>query len=444
MCENTDFIDYVPYNMWQNCEPLLSSMLQKARISFKHELLLGNIVGIRLLQQHGSSDDNVPVYNSRLMRELLEQTGWLSEYHELPEGGHWSADVMTTPWLLDFYNKSAVNPNHPDMPLEFTVTIPSSGYMESKCGIFVDQLRSPDINGQIKVTRNLEQGIWRLQTQNIYRFHLSTGTSRIGLPAALMLDDMQEAFDVDASTCETTWYLKDTSGTWSVSDDISWRNISQRYGRQLGAMDAIMSTEGTFLIDMCSIGIEHVALQISRNLFQYFGADSQLSRECDPARRTFSLSGRSVSVLGNVITLAIGDDLPPPKYTGFPIRSDRGRLVFSRQPFSNSFVFAAETILSPNGKMCRHKYKNEASLGALFLRPLQDERLELVVWGADAAGLEQAARLVPTLTGVGQPDFLVMSKSCRWRGPAGLYAAGYFDKSWQISTGSYFHGDAEC
>lgn len=79
-------------------------------------------------------------------------------------------------------------------------------------------------------------------------------------------------------------------------------------------------------------------------------------------------------------------------------------------------------------------------MGVIFLRPLEDEKLELVVWGSDIEGLEQAARLVPTLTGVGQPDFLVLSESCRWKGHAGLYAACFFDHSWRISPGSYIGG----
>ena len=73
----------------------------------------------------------------------------------------------------------------------------------------------------------------------------------------------------------------------------------------------------------------------------------------------------------------------------------------------------------------------------MFLRPLEAQRLELVVWGFDLDGLEQAARLVPTLTGVGQPDFIVLSPQCRWKGYGAVYAAGFFDWSWQISLGSY-------
>lgn len=429
--------------MWQSSEPLISSTLLKSRSSFKHELLLGNLAGIRILQQHGSNDDNVAAYHSRLMHELLEQTGWSSAYYELPGSGHWFEGVMTTPPLLDFYKESTILPHPPEMPLKFTMTIPSSGYMGSKCGIFVDQLQSPDMNGHVTVTRNLENGYWYLQTENIYRFHLSVNASRIGLPAALILDGMKEPFEIDAAMCEVTWYLKDASGRWSVSNEVRWRGIDQRYGRQLGAMDAILSSDGTFAIDMCSVGVEHIALQISRNLFQYFAADSQLIRECDSINLTSSIiNGESQASFANFITIAVGDDLPPSTHTGFPIRNDKGRLVLFQRPIYNPFNFTIAATLPLNQESYQYEYEYESGLGALFLRPLQGERLELVVWGADIAGLEQAARLVPTLTGVGQSDFLVLSSSCRWKGHAGLYAAGYFDKAWRISSGSYLSGDA--
>lgn len=77
-------------------------------------------------------------------------------------------------------------------------------------------------------------------------------------------------------------------------------------------------------------------------------------------------------------------------------------------------------------------------MGAIFLRPLDDERLELVIWGYDVDGLQQAARLAPTLTGVGQPDFIVTTAECRWRGAAGVAAAGFFSYDWQIAAESYY------
>lgn len=82
-------------------------------------------------------------------------------------------------------------------------------------------------------------------------------------------------------------------------------------------------------------------------------------------------------------------------------------------------------------------YPSDEGLGAIFLRPLPDERLNLVVWGFDDAGLRSAARLVPMLTGVGQPDFIVVSKVCAWKGAAGILALGFLDHRWNVSKTSY-------
>lgn len=77
------------------------------------------------------------------------------------------------------------------------------------------------------------------------------------------------------------------------------------------------------------------------------------------------------------------------------------------------------------------------SPSAIYLRPLDESRTELVIWGAQKDSAAAAARLVPILPGVGQPDFVVLSKSCRWKGVAGVYALGFFDSQWRISETSF-------
>lgn len=423
--------------MWQYSDPFISYILQKSRSSFKHELLLDNTAGIPILQQHGSDDDNVPAYHSRLMHELLGQTQWPSQFFELPGRGHWFEGVMTTPHLLDFYEDFTTSPRRLNAPLNFTITVPSSGDIGSVYGIQVDQLQSPDLNGQIKVTRSPKTDTWYLRTQNIHRFRF-LASSRMKKPASLVLDDKEHPFIVDPYKSEETWFLKDDQGQWKSSREKAWQNVYQRYGRQLGAMDAILRSDGPFTIFICSPSVERVALQISRNLFQYFAADTRIIKKCslDPSASTDAFDERT----GNAIILAIGDDLPPSKNQAFPIDICDGKLALSRTYGHNNFDTATEEE-SPGKQRHTSEYAYEEGLGSLFLRPLTNERLELVVWGADLHGIEQAARLVPTLTGVGQPDFLVLSHSCRCRGHASLYAAGHFDKFWQISHNSYIRDE---
>lgn len=195
-----------------------------------------------------------------------------------------------------------------------------------------------------------------------------------------------------------------------MTRDSSWRSLSQRHGRQLGALDAVLRTTDLFTVVTCSHDVDDIALQISRNFFQYFGADSQIITE----------QAESSIKSGNVIVVAVGKELPPPKLDGFP-------LLIKADSLSLSIANTGTT----------RNYGHQEGLGAVFLRPLEDQRLELVVWGTDKAGLRQAARLVPMLTGVGQADFVIISSTAPWKGHAGTLATGFFDHSWNVSRGSF-------
>ncbi|KAL4938667.1 hypothetical protein BDV06DRAFT_49034 [Aspergillus oleicola] len=425
----TSIENYVSYNLWRDSEPSIASILHRSRSSFKHELLLTNAAGIPILQQHGADDTNVPAYHSRLMHGLLEEAEWPSKYVELPGKGHWFDGVMTTIPLLKFYEDAAHLRTRQNLST-FTMYIPSSGDMGSKGGICVDQLQSPDVFGRLRVVIGSKQGVWHVQTHNIHRLHLSATLCEVKDAIVLVLDDTGVNFQVDLSQCESTWYIKNADGRWHSSKETGWKSVSHRYGRQVGAMDAALRTSGPFAINICSAGVGGVALQTSRNLLQYFAADSYITKRC----------GQVNTTSGNVITLSLGDELPDSVSSSYPIRVTDGRMILHKGCLPGS----AGLLQKPRrdaGTICyQHIFRNEPAMGALFLRPLDKERLEMVVWGADMDGLEQAARLVPTLTGAGQPEFLILGNSCRWIGHAGLYAAGHFDRSWQISDGSYLAG----
>lgn len=411
--------DYVPYTMWHDSEPSLSLVLSMSRSTYKNELLVGNLAGIPVAQQHGADDDNVPAYHGRLMHELLGQAQWPSEYEELPGRGHWFEGVMTTKYLKEFYQSRANQSKVVEtFPKTFTITVPSSGTLGSKAGIQVDQLQTPDMNGKLRVTRSADNKIWHITTRNIRRFHLSETLFRVQLPEAMVLDDMSGTFPMESPQKTQGWFVRDADGKWDTSRDAGWKTIHQRYGRQLGALDAILRTQGTFTIRKCSPGVEPVALQISRNFFQYFAANSQIIDHCS--------SNSSLNQPGNVVTLSMGHDLPAALGDTYPIRIDQGHLVISTSRSLSTLP------------ALRQKYiYGEPGLGAVFLRPCPDEKLELVVWGTDLDGLRLAARLVPTITGPGQPEYVVLGKRSRWEGVAGVYAAGHFDWSWQISPSSY-------
>lgn len=348
---------------------------------------------------------------------------------------------METPPLIHFFNTASNISGHSPVPREFTIVVPPSGLMSAKFGIFIDQLRTPDRIGKVKVTRLPENGTWQLETQNILRFSILPGSKRAQSPSALILDGSREKFDVGESISNRTWFVRIARGDWASSRDVDWQK-HQRYGRQRGALDAILKSHGPFRIEMCSKEVEDAALQISRNLLQYYAADSYLITGCGTSQHsTQPTLEEPHKTTGSIITLAIGNTLHPSEHPDFPLTIGNDRLLLSRrEPFDNIHPQRRgnEPVAEPSYSA---GYQYEPGLGALFLRPRRDEGLELVVWGADVQGLKQAARLAPTLTGGGQSDFMILSDRCRWKGAAGLYAGGFFDAFWQISAASYVDRD---
>lgn len=152
-----------------------------------------------------------------------------------------------------------------------------------------------------------------------------------------------------------------------------------------------------------------VCIQTTRNLFQYFRADAEIiTKE--------KVQGEA----GNIIRIEMGAVVSLSPLSSFPISIAQGKGISIRNTHGG-----------------RKLYEFEEGLGAVFLSPLPDERLELKIWGFDQHGLEQAARLLPILTGVGQPEFIVIGKKCGWEGAGGVFAMGSFDSSWNISDGSF-------
>ena len=177
----------------------------------------------------------------------------------------------------------------------------------------------------------------------------------------------------------------------------------------MGPLDSILRSAGRFLV-RSSAPVSDVALQITRNLFQYFGADSEI------------LDGNAAvgSQSGNVISVTVGSDSSMLGRHSDPIGLDNGGRLYIRSHGGIQTFFDLEV-----------------GMGAIFLRPLLDGRLELVIWGFDKSGLRQAARLMPMLTGVGQPEFVVVSRRCAWEGAAGVLAMGSFDNFWKVSKASF-------
>ncbi|KAF2471395.1 uncharacterized protein BDR25DRAFT_260921 [Lindgomyces ingoldianus] len=403
---------YVPYELWQPMDPRRTAIISASLNSYRHEMLMENAKGIPVLQQHGEKDDNVPTYHSRFLRQLLFQVGTNSNYYELPGKGHYYDGVMTTDQLKSFYREQTRSDKttHTD-PQEFSIVVGDPGDMGSKGGILVTHLGDPGQYGRVDVKYDSTLKSYTIKTSNILGLKLD---ERYMQHEGIGIDGQDIATSEGSNTKRGFLELSHSlEGSWKIGPLYQSNASTQhRHGRQLGSMTAILRSSGPLTIRHQAAETAHIALQVSRNLHQYFSADSKI----------ISTGSWDDSPPGNLISIAIGGDAPPIVQPDFPIQVGT----------------TSVSVRDSNGRWRRFGEGEGAHLGAAFLQPpaLLDERLELVLWGSDVEMVAQVARLVPMLTGVGQPDFVVLGDSARWRGVEGALSLGFFDYSWNVTPSS--------
>jgi len=397
------------------------AVVDAALNSWRLELMIENANNIPIHQQHGSKDDNVPVYHSRLMYLLLGEAGSVSNYTELTGIGHWFNGVMTTDNLKSFYESALENPAGNIEEGSFTLTVANPADTGSKNGFKVLHLKDPSQFGRLRVELEREALILKIKTENVLDF--AVDSSRFGSWKQINIDgqtfNLVNLATLGLTNPITFWQQKGDGIEECLGLEKCWLCSLQqkspgylRTGRQLGGIDAILRTQGPFIINYINPKAFNVALQISRNLHTYFYADSEIIG---------ALPALLPPQSGNRITVVVGMTVPECR---------------SLTPFAIQFAPRRLLIRNHEGYW-HHITAEEGSLGAIWVQPLSDERLELMVWGEDEEGLAQAARLVPTMTGVGVPDFVILDGKAKHRGTDGVLAMGFFDAWWNITSSSY-------
>ncbi|XPS67746.1 hypothetical protein M3J09_000045 [Ascochyta lentis] len=391
---------YVPYELWQPVDPKRMSVISASLNSYRHEMLMPNARGIPIQQQHGEVDDNVPAYHSRFLAQKLQLAGAKPSYNEVPGQNHWWDGVMTTPELVEFYYRQTASKEKLPRELdEFDIVVGDPGDMGSKGGVKVRQLEDPGQYGKVHVRGRT------VKTSNILSIEFGPPFWK----GAVVLDGQTLEFAMDTASSDTPVNIRLSDNTWIVEAKSAVENSLFRRGRQLGAMTAVLRTHGPLIIKHPgTVNTSNLALQVSRNLYQYFHADTVISASTARATSASGTSNVIVLVLGDGLEDVIADFPISASASGISLRDSRGR-----------------------------EQQYDTARGAAWLQPLGGERLELVLWGADDEGLRQAARLVPMLTGVGQPDFVVLGEEAKWKGVEGVLAMGFFDSQWQVTVSSF-------
>lgn len=249
--------------------------------------------------------------------------------------------------------------------------------------------------GKLRVQVNADEVV--ITTSNVRRISVAGPLSG----KRIVVDSSKTTLD-SPTTTSTIHLIKLASG-WQAGDHTP--------AAGLGGLDAILRTKGPFNILQCDDASAHVSAQVARNMLQYFKADSAILTP-----HTHANAGK-----GNTIVVGIGDSIRDFQREGSPLE------------VGSEGVEIAKT----DGEVVRYEVDQDG-LGAIFLMPSADQSLKLVVWGVDADSLQVAARLVPMVSGAGQPDFIVTSRRMLSEGAGGARAMGFVDGQWRIQAAAAF------
>lgn len=388
-------------------DTLIRSILDGSLATYRHELLVSNLQGINIHSQHGRADDNVPVFHARLMKHLLSRAGLSSNYTEIPGKGHVFDGMMATDSLKQFYT-AELERNHTRLTssLNFTLTVARPADTGPMHGVQVHSLKTPGRLGKLSVslTSGEHHNKCNIRATNIRKFSVSWHTLQC---SGLQVDGQNVHISVGGPT---SIFVQDSERRWTSFGTKESVSIN-RYG----GMDNILRTEARFCI-LTDDASRKTALQISRNLCQYYYADTEI--------------------------LPLGEDILP--QCGNRIRVfQRPSLDLTRPARPGDSTDSGQPSLSiMDFERNTYTYTPEDGLGAIYLEDTGSGNLNLNIWGSNAKGLEIAARLVPVLTGVGQPDFVVADKVILEQGVGGVLAMGFFmghtPGDLTASTNSYF------
>ncbi|KAF2156221.1 hypothetical protein K461DRAFT_221723 [Myriangium duriaei CBS 260.36] len=405
--------NYVPYCLWHPMDPAIRALLDGTLLSYRHELLLENLKDIPVLQQHGSADDNVPPYHSRLLRHLSGEVDADTTYNEVRDRGHWFDGVMTSDSLVDFYHTQLKdNSTRPPRRLPISVVTGRPLDTSSIDGIRIQALNIPGSLGRVSIDRDNTMGGCSIKTRNVAAFSLHGWDSR----CKKLRVDANDIAQTSSSSSEHTLLRRGSDGVWVETRVLSGFDGAWVMGGP-GGLDAILRTKKPVCLwrDSPDPAASHIALQISRNLHQYFGLDVEIVDK----------------KVANATTIRIAI----------------GGHSSSQHPLIDHAVPAASVEVLDIGSTPHFYSSEDGPIGAISLVPSTDEMApaDLVIWGSDPTGLGIAARLIPMLPGVGQPDFIVVDKQVMVKGAAGSLAMGFLvpnvtteKLSWAASSNSFF------
>lgn len=394
----------------------VEELLRRASRPSDTQGLAPNLVNNGVYVLHGDADDNVPVDEARIMRDLL--TPWHRDfvYHEEPGQGHWwsntdepgSACVDWAP-MFQFFSRHRIPTLTEVRDVDFTTMSPTVS--DSCYWARIEGQRKQFDPSTIKLRWDPIVGRVTGTTENVSRLRIALPGLAPSATVKVVLDGTELSIETDPLYDGAFWLARGENG-WEMTAPLPPTAKRPERGGPFRAafrnrMVFVYGTGGSPEENAWALG----RARLDGETFYYRGngsIDIVADRDFDPEIHR----DRSVILFGNRDTNSawakvLRDDEP--------VVVEEGRVRFGERELAGT------------------------DMGCLLVRPRVDslEAQVGIVGGTGIAGMHATDRLNYLQPGVGYPDFLLVSESILEQGPQGILASGYFGEDWDTATGEF-------
>ena len=404
------FRSYVGADGQSDDDPV-RAMLHRAGNSSNTLGLLRNYLQQGVYVLHGEKDDNVPVSEARNMREQLGLRHSNFSYYERPGAGHWWGNqCMDWPPLFDFFAQNERKPSHEVDRVDFVTVSPaiSDRYewvsVLSQCESMVPSRVSLALDRKARVFVGTTKNVRRLAIDLDRAFG---GSLAADADVSIELDDAKLGPIAIESLPSRRLLLQFNEGNWQLAKDVP---PSEKGPHRAGPFKEAFRNRVLLIVGTSGTSKENAwALSKARydaETFWYRGNGS-IDVVRDVAFEARATADRNVILYGNAETNSawgrvLGQDCP--------LRIDRTGIAVGKKRLDGP----------------------DLALLAIYPRLGSEVASVGIIAGTGLRGCRTVDRLPIFVSGVGIPDWVVISSSMFTTGIEGIPAAGFFDHNWQI------------
>jgi pimeloyl-ACP methyl ester carboxylesterase len=386
--------------------PAQQMLLRAASASDTLGLLHNTAVrGVYVL--HGDRDDNVPVEQSRIMRQQLGAFHPDFVYYERPGAGHWwGNECMDWPPLMEFLSRHTLPKTEVVRQIDFTTASPG---VSPRCHwATIENQVHPLQPSTVHLQRDGNKRHISGTTENVARLTLDLVGLAAGPGVTLEIDG--QALTIPATPVDGRLHLQREEDRWKVGKAPAGDKCPPRYG----PFKDVFRNRVVFVYGTLGTAAENGwALAKAR-----FDAETFWYR-------------------GNAAVEVVPD-------TAFAPERDRDRNVVLYGNAESNGAWKALLESSPvqvrrGAIRIGDREEKGDDLGCLFLRPRpgSDRALVGVVGGSGLTGMRLTDRLSYFISGTGYPDCLVLGPETLASGGDGVRAAGFFGNDWAVASGEW-------